>query len=128
MYAIFSFAGVDKTAILINNMTDADIILIIVTCLVGIVCITSVQIKRGLIMGSILSQLGEGSAKKYVVRSEKRKSFYIYLSIALAIIVLIALLFLKSLESMAIFVILNLLFIRYFLNYFVLLEPKDKSE
>ena len=52
-------------------MTDADIILIIVTCLVGIVCITAVQIKKGLIMGSILSQLSESSTKKYVERKEK---------------------------------------------------------
>jgi Flp pilus assembly protein TadB len=109
-------------------MTDADIVLIIITCLVGIVCITAVQIKKGLIMGSILSQLGEGNTKKYVERSEKRKSFYICLGAAFAIITLVALLFMRDIESMAIFAILNLLSIRYFLNYFVLLEPKDKAE
>jgi Flp pilus assembly protein TadB len=110
-------------------MTDnADIILIIITCLVGIVCVTAVQIKKGLIMGSIWSQMGEEGTKKYVEQSEKRKSFYIYLSVAFAIIILIALLFMRDLESMAIFTILNLLFIRYFLNYFVLLKPKDKTE
>ena len=109
-------------------MTDADTILIIITCLVGIVCITAVQIKKGLIMGSILSQLGGSSTKKYTERSEKRKSFYIYLGVAFASITLVALLFMRDLESIAIFVILNLLSIRYFLNYFVLLEPKDKTE
>ncbi len=108
-------------------MADADTILIILTCLIGIVCITAVQIKKGLIMGSIWSQLGEGT-KKYIERSEKRKLFYIYLGVAFAIIILVALLFMRDLESMAIFTILNLLSIRYFLNYFILLEPKDKSE
>lgn len=108
-------------------MTNADTILIIITCLVGIACIIAVQVKRGLIMGSVWSQLN-GSAKKYVERSGKRKLFYIYLSIAFVAIVLIALLFLKNLESMAIFIILNLLSIGYFLSYFVLLEPKDKTK
>jgi hypothetical protein len=106
-------------------MTNAETILIILTCLIGIACITAVQIKRGVIMGSVRSQLGEG-VKKYVERSEKRKPFYVYLSVTFVIVALIALLFIKDIQGMVIFSVLNLVSIGYFLNYFVLLEPKDK--
>ena len=109
-------------------MTDVDTILIIITCLVGIVCITAVQIKRGLIMGSILSQLGESGTKKYVERKEKRKPFYIYLCLAIVISVLFALLFTADVKLIAIFSGSNLFTVGYFLHYFVLLEPKDKPE
>lgn len=108
-------------------MIDSDTILIILTCLVGIVCITAVQIKKGIIMGSVWSQLGKDT-EIYAVRNEKKKSYYIYLGIALATVILIALMFMKDLESMAIFASLNVLSIRYFLNYFVLLESKKERD
>jgi hypothetical protein len=108
-------------------MTNAENILVPITCLVGIVCIIAVQIKKGIIMGSIRSEL-EGSAKKYIARSEKQKPFYIYLSLAFIVSLLVALLFTRDLESIAIFTGSNLFTIGYFLNYFVLLEPKDESK
>ena len=107
-------------------MINSDTVLIILTCLVGTVCIIAVQIKKGIIIGSVWSQLGKDT-KIYSVRNEKRKLYYTYLGIALAAIILIALVFMRDLESMAIFAILNVLSIRYFLNYFVLLEPKERS-
>jgi len=109
-------------------MTDAtEDILIIITCLMAIACFTAVYIKKGVIMGSPQSLLRD-STKKYIERREKRKMFYLYLGIAFAVIILITLLFTRDLGSMAIFTILNLISVWYFLEYYVLLEPKDKIE
>lgn len=108
-------------------MTNAETVLVVLTCLVGTTCIIAVQNKKGVILGSVSSQLS-GSTKKYIERSGRRKPFYTYLCATLISLVAIALLFLEDLESMVIFIVLNLLPIGYFLSYFVLLEPKDKSE
>ena len=108
-------------------MTNTESVLAVLTCLVGAVCIIAAQTKKGVILGSVSSQLSE-TTKKYVVRSGKRKPFYIYLSVTFISLVTIALLCLRDLESIAIFVGLNLFSIGYFLSYFVLLEPKYKSK
>jgi len=78
-------------------------------------------------MGSVWSQLGKNK-RKYLERSEKQKPFYIYLCLAFVVSVLFALLFTSDFKLIVVFTGSNLFTIGYFLNYFVLLEPEDKSE
>lgn len=108
-------------------MTDPESTLVFITCLVGAVCGIAVLSRRGVIYGSARSHLND-AAKKYVQRPGKRNQFYLYLGIAFIVALLVALLSTRDLKLIAFFVGFNSLSIGYFLSYFVLLEPKDKSK
>jgi hypothetical protein len=108
-------------------MNDAETILVLITCLVGITCVIAVQNRQGVILGSVSSGL-KAANKKYVERSGKRNQYYLLLAIALVSILLVGLLLTRDIQLLTIFTVLNLFSIGYFLCYFVLLEPKDKSE
>lgn len=109
------------------NDKDAEAILVIITCLVGIICGIAVANKRGIMLGSLTSVLKQ-SARKYVVRERRRKPFYSYLGVAFVVVTAVALLFTRNLAQLAFFISFNMLSIAYLLNYFILLEPKDNSE
>jgi hypothetical protein len=107
-------------------MNDAEDSLVLITCLVGVICGISVSSKQGLIMGSVVSTQ-KGAVKKYVVRKGRRRTFYIYLGIVFLIALSVALLLTRDIKSISFFIGFNMLSVGYFLTYFVLLEPKDKS-
>ena len=108
-------------------MQGAEDILLLLTGLVGLICVISVANKRGEILGSMRSSLKHASTK-YVERPGQRKLFYIYLYFTFMILAIVALIFTSDLYLILFFVGFNMLSIVYFLNYFVLLEPKDKFE
>lgn len=107
---------------------DAEDALVLITCLVGIVCIIAVQSKQGIVLGSTSLSRFKKSSVKYVKQSEQRRPFYIALVAALVIILLVALSFTRDIMQIAFFVGFNAVSVSYFLSYFILLKPKGKIE
>lgn len=101
-------------------MHSEDLLVMLMGAVV-ITCWIAGSNKRGLILFSVKSYLDEG-AKKYREKKGKRKPYFISLSVALALNLLIALIFTRDIAWIAVFITINMIFITYCLRSFVLLE------
>jgi hypothetical protein len=106
--------------------SNSEGILALIMIFVCIVCWFASTYKTGVIIFSPLTMVKNGTTK-YRIKEKKRTQYYKTVAIALLLNLFVALALTRNLETIAIFVVFNMLFITYCLRYWILLEPRPRD-